>query len=100
MRSPPSRPGEPRHASSSSTGRWVVTGASGTLGAVAEEDGGRVRANAITPGVIDTPTDRETTPGADRETWVDPADVAQVPFLRSDAASPTSGAAVPAYGEA
>ncbi|WP_254544546.1 SDR family oxidoreductase [Halomarina pelagica] len=68
---------------------------------IAEENRGVVRANAIMPSVIDTPANREMMPEADHETWVDPADIAEVVlFLCSDAASVTSGAAVPVYGEA
>jgi NAD(P)-dependent dehydrogenase (short-subunit alcohol dehydrogenase family) len=66
---------------------------------IAEEELGSVRANAVMPSVLDTPMNREMmTPSDD---WVDPADVADVIcFLCSDAASVTSGAAVPVYGEA
>jgi len=66
---------------------------------VAEENRGTVRANCVMPSVLDTPMNREMmTPSDD---WVDPADAAQVMlFLCSEAASPTSGAAVPVYGEA
>ena len=68
---------------------------------VAEENLGAVRANAIMPSVIDTPMNREMMPDADHDAWVDPADIAEVvQFLVSDAASVTSGAAVPVYGEA
>ncbi|MFC7134959.1 MULTISPECIES: SDR family oxidoreductase [Salinibaculum] len=68
---------------------------------VAEENVGSVRANAIMPSVIDTPMNREMMPDADHDSWVDPADIAQVVmFLSSDAAGVTSGAAVPVYGEA
>ncbi|PSQ32233.1 glucose 1-dehydrogenase [Halobacteriales archaeon SW_10_68_16] len=68
---------------------------------VAEENLGTVRANAIMPSVIDTPMNREMMPDADHQAWVDPADIADVvALLCSDAASPTSGAAVPVYGEA
>ncbi len=66
---------------------------------LAEENGGVVRANAVMPSVLDTPMNREMmTPSDD---WVDPADVARtILALCSDAASVTSGAAVPVYGEA
>jgi len=66
---------------------------------IAEENLGTVRANCVMPSVLDTPMNREMmTPS---EEWVDPADVAEVMgFLCSDAASVTSGAAVPVYGEA
>ena len=68
---------------------------------IAEENLGTVRANAIMPSVIDTPMNREMMPDADHDEWVDPADIAEVMlFLCSDAASVTSGAAVPVYGEA
>jgi NAD(P)-dependent dehydrogenase (short-subunit alcohol dehydrogenase family) len=68
---------------------------------IAEENRGDMRANAVMPSVIDTPMNREMMPDADFETWVDPADIAAVVcFLCSDAASVTSGAAVPVYGEA
>jgi NAD(P)-dependent dehydrogenase (short-subunit alcohol dehydrogenase family) len=68
---------------------------------VAEENLGTVRANAVMPSVIDTPMNREMMPDSDFSEWVDPADIADVMrFLCSDAASVTSGAAVPVYGEA
>jgi NAD(P)-dependent dehydrogenase (short-subunit alcohol dehydrogenase family) len=68
---------------------------------IAEENLGTVRANAVMPSVIDTPMNREMMSGADYDTWVDPKDIAAVIlFLCSDAASVTSGAAVPVYGEA
>jgi NAD(P)-dependent dehydrogenase (short-subunit alcohol dehydrogenase family) len=68
---------------------------------VAEENLGTVRANAVMPSVIDTPMNREMMPDSDHDKWVDPADIAGVmQFLCSDAASVTSGAAVPVYGEA
>jgi len=66
---------------------------------VAEENLGTVRANCVMPSVLDTPMNREMMTPSDE--WVDPADVAEVIlFLSSDAASVTSGAAVPVYGEA
>jgi len=66
---------------------------------IAEENLGTVRANAVMPSVIDTPMNREMM--APDESWVDPADIADVVcFLCSDAAAVTSGAAVPVYGEA
>jgi NAD(P)-dependent dehydrogenase (short-subunit alcohol dehydrogenase family) len=66
---------------------------------IAEENEGEVRANAVMPSVIDTPMNREMMDYD--ESWVDPADIAEViMFLCSGAASVTSGAAVPVYGEA
>ena len=66
---------------------------------IAEENLGTVRANCVMPSVLDKPMNREMMTPSDE--WVDPADVAEVIlFLCSDAASVTSGAAVPVYGEA
>lgn len=66
---------------------------------LAEENLGTVRANCVMPSVIDTPTNREMMDPS--EEWVTPADIAAVFLvLCSDATSPTSGAAVPVYGEA
>ena len=66
---------------------------------IAEENRGEVRANAVMPSVIDTPMNREMMDYD--ESWVDPADIAEViMFLCSGASSVTSGAAVPVYGEA
>ena len=68
---------------------------------IAEENLGTVRANAVLPSVIDTPANREMMPDASHDTWVDPSEIAAVmAFLCSDGATPTSGAAVPVYGEA
>jgi NAD(P)-dependent dehydrogenase (short-subunit alcohol dehydrogenase family) len=67
---------------------------------IAEENKGTVRANAVLPSVIDTPANREMIPGGDVDAWVDPADIALTMLaLVSDATAPTSGAAVPVYGE-
>ncbi|WP_336364152.1 SDR family oxidoreductase [Halalkalicoccus salilacus] len=66
---------------------------------LAEENRGTVRANCVMPSVIDTSENREMMDP--KEEWVDPADIARVFLvLCSDATSPTSGAAVPVYGEA
>ena len=66
---------------------------------VAEENLGTVRANCVMPSVLDTPMNREMMDRSDE--WVKPTEVARVMlFLCSDAATPTSGAAVPVYGEA
>ncbi|MFB6071072.1 MAG: SDR family oxidoreductase [Halanaeroarchaeum sp.] len=67
---------------------------------IAAENEGSLRANAVMPGVIDTPANREAMPDADHDAWTDPADVARsILALSTDAMPVTSGAAVPVYGE-
>lgn len=67
---------------------------------IAEENLGTVRANAVMPSVIDTPMNREMMSDSDFSKWVDPKDIAAVFLLLcSDAAAPTSGGAIPVYGE-
>lgn len=54
-----------------------------------------IRVNAVLPGVIDTPANRESMPG-NRSNWVAPADIAKtILFLASDASSTISGAHIP-----
>ncbi|AFK20158.1 SDR family oxidoreductase [Haloferax mediterranei ATCC 33500] len=68
---------------------------------IAEENLGVVRANAVMPSVIDTEMNRDMMPDADFDKWVKPEEIARtILCLCSDAASVTSGAAVPVYGEA
>ncbi|SIR83087.1 SDR family oxidoreductase [Natronorubrum thiooxidans] len=68
---------------------------------LAEENRGTVRANCVMPSVIDTPMNREMMPDANHDSWVEPAEIADMfAFLCSDGAAVTSGAAVPVYGEA
>jgi NAD(P)-dependent dehydrogenase (short-subunit alcohol dehydrogenase family) len=60
-----------------------------------------IRCNTILPSVIDTPGNRAAMPNADFEKWVKPAAIAGViSFLLSEDSSPTSGAAIPVYGQA
>jgi len=67
---------------------------------IAEENVGEVRANAILPSTIDTSSNREMLPDADHDSWPTPEKIAEVIlFLSTDAATVTSGAAVPVYGE-
>ncbi|HEX6356252.1 SDR family oxidoreductase [Actinophytocola sp.] len=55
-----------------------------------------VRVNAVVPGVIDTPANRESMPSADRTDWVSPADIAKtIVFLAGDESSTISGAHIP-----
>jgi NAD(P)-dependent dehydrogenase (short-subunit alcohol dehydrogenase family) len=68
--------------------------------AIAEEQKGRARANAVLPGTIDTPANRAAMPDAKFDTWTQPEEIARVIlFLASPASAPVSGAAVPVYGE-
>lgn len=58
----------------------------------------RIRVNAVLPGVIDTPTNRESMPDSDRADWVAPADIARtILFLAGDESSTVSGARVPVH---
>ncbi len=66
--------------------------------AAAYKDHG-INVNAIMPGTIDTPQNREARPQADFSKWVAPEAIAQVIlFLASDAASIIHGALIPVYG--
>lgn len=65
----------------------------------AENKHAGIRINAILPGTIDTPQNREQNPEGKFEKWVTPEALARVIlFLTSDAASPIHGALIPAYG--
>jgi NAD(P)-dependent dehydrogenase (short-subunit alcohol dehydrogenase family) len=59
-----------------------------------------ITVNAIIPGTIDTPENREAMPTADYSLWVAPQALARVIlFLASEDASPISGALLPVYGK-
>lgn len=57
-------------------------------------------ANAVVPGVIDTPANRAAMPGADHARWVPPAAIARVIlWLGSLESWPVSGAMIPVAGD-
>lgn len=68
--------------------------------ALAEELKGRsITVNAILPGIIDTPQNRNDMSDADFSRWVRPEEIANVIlFLASDAASGVTGALIPVTG--
>jgi NAD(P)-dependent dehydrogenase (short-subunit alcohol dehydrogenase family) len=56
----------------------------------------KVRVNAVLPGVIDTPANRDAMPKADHGAWTSPEAIARVvAFLLSKDSGPTTGAFVP-----
>lgn len=64
-----------------------------------ELKGAGVRVNAVLPGTIDTPQNREAMPDADPSLWVKASEVAEaILFLLSDAASGVTGALLPVGG--
>jgi NAD(P)-dependent dehydrogenase (short-subunit alcohol dehydrogenase family) len=67
---------------------------------IAEEvKGTGITANAIAPGIIDTPANRASMPAADVSRWVTPEEIASlVLFLASDNARSMSGNALKVYG--
>jgi NAD(P)-dependent dehydrogenase (short-subunit alcohol dehydrogenase family) len=67
---------------------------------LAEELKGRgITANAVLPGIIDTPRNRAEMPKADFSRWATPAAIADViVFLASDQAAAVTGALIPVFG--
>jgi NAD(P)-dependent dehydrogenase (short-subunit alcohol dehydrogenase family) len=58
-----------------------------------------INVNAVLPGTIDTPQNRQAMPNANHDRWVTPEAIAEVVlFLASDAAVPIHGALIPVYG--
>ena len=58
-----------------------------------------VTANAVLPGLIDTPANRDAMPNGDFDHWVKPEAIAALLlFLASDEAASTSGALIPIDG--
>lgn len=57
-------------------------------------------ANAVLPGMIDTPGNRAAMPDADHDRWTPPEAIAKViAWLSSDDAWVVSGAGIPVYGD-
>ncbi|MBA2670015.1 MAG: SDR family oxidoreductase [Gemmatimonadetes bacterium] len=68
--------------------------------AIAEEYAGEgIRANAVIPGIVDTPRNRRGQPDADHSRWTSPDEIARViVFLASKPASAINAASIPVYG--
>jgi NAD(P)-dependent dehydrogenase (short-subunit alcohol dehydrogenase family) len=66
---------------------------------IAHENRGRgIRANAIAPGIIDTPANRQAMPAADVTSWTPAEEIAEVvAFLLSPESSPITGAVIPVH---
>lgn len=74
---------------------WLVQGLAREL------EGTGVRINAVLPGIIDTPANRQAMPSADRSSWVKPESLAKViRWLAWEEATDVHGALVPVYGNA
>lgn len=70
-----------------------------TKSLAAEGKGFGISANAVVPGNLDTPANRQAMPNADFTKWVSPQAVAQVIlFLASSEASAITGAVIPVSG--
>lgn len=65
----------------------------------ADTRGTGITANAVAPGIIDTPANRRAMPNADTSTWVAPERLAAtLLFLASEAAADINGAILPLPG--
>lgn len=71
-----------------------------TQSLAAEGKGFDIHANAVVPGIIDTPANRQAMPGADFTKWVSPEGLAQVIlFLASEQARDITGVVIPVFGK-
>jgi NAD(P)-dependent dehydrogenase (short-subunit alcohol dehydrogenase family) len=76
------------------TSKAAVLALVDALDAEYKHDG--IRVNAVLPGVIDTPANRENMPKADHADWVPPSSIARtILFLADDASNTISGARIP-----
>ncbi len=65
-----------------------------------ENTDGRITANVILPGTMDTAANRKAMPDADFSKWVQPANVASlIVWLAGDAGKDMNGAVIPVYGD-
>ncbi len=70
-----------------------------TQAIASEVRGKNINVNAVLPGIIDTPANRQAMPDADFSKWVQPEDLAHVIlFLASDESKEINGALIPVYG--
>lgn len=68
--------------------------------AAAENKDSGMTANAILPGTMDTPANRQSDPNADFSKWVQPANVGGlVLWLASDSGKDMNAAVIPIYGD-
>ncbi|MCK6541732.1 SDR family NAD(P)-dependent oxidoreductase [bacterium] len=65
-----------------------------------ENKGNNIQVNAVVPGIIDTPTNRQSMPDADFSTWVKPQSIAEViSFLVSEKSNALTGSVLRVTGK-
>jgi NAD(P)-dependent dehydrogenase (short-subunit alcohol dehydrogenase family) len=86
-----------KNAGAYSASKSAVLRLTESMAAEVKADG--VRVNAVIPGTIDTPDNREAMPNANYSRWLEPSAVADaIFFLASSAARGICGACLPVYG--